>query len=70
VANNIYELCNTGALVNYLHKVMFIPTKYVLLQAVKKGHLTTWHGLTEQAINKHFKMARLSVHGAALDMNI
>jgi hypothetical protein len=35
---------------------MFSPTKYALLQAVKNGHLTTWHGLTEQAINKHLKM--------------
>jgi hypothetical protein len=25
--NNVYELCNTGALVNYLQKAMFSPTK-------------------------------------------
>jgi hypothetical protein len=55
VANNIYELCNTGALVNYLHKDMFSPTTYALLQAVKNGHLITWPGLTENAINKHLK---------------
>jgi hypothetical protein len=30
-ANNIYKLRNTGALVNYLHKTMFSPTKYALL---------------------------------------
>jgi hypothetical protein len=41
VANNIYELRNTGALVNYLHKAMFSPTKSALLQAVKNGHLVT-----------------------------
>jgi hypothetical protein len=35
---------------------MFIPIKSALLQAVKNGNLTTWPGLTEQAINKHFKM--------------
>jgi hypothetical protein len=28
-------------------------TKFALLQAVKNGHLITWPGLTEQAINKH-----------------
>jgi hypothetical protein len=50
VANNAYELRNTGALVNYLHKGMFIPTKAALLQAVKNGHLVAWPGLTEQAI--------------------
>jgi hypothetical protein len=26
-ANNVYELCNTGELVNDLHEEMFIPTK-------------------------------------------
>jgi hypothetical protein len=56
VANNIYELRNTGALVNYLHKDMFSPTKSALLQAIKNGHITNWPGLTEQAINKHLKM--------------
>jgi hypothetical protein len=40
--NNVYELRNTGALVNYLHKAMFSPTKSAFLQAVKNGHLVTW----------------------------
>jgi hypothetical protein len=35
VANNVYELRNTGGLLNYLHKAMFSPTKSDLLQAVK-----------------------------------
>jgi hypothetical protein len=35
---------------------MFSPTKYALLKAVKRGHITTWPGFTEQAINKHLKM--------------
>jgi hypothetical protein len=35
---------------------MFSPTKYELLQSVKKGHPTTWPGLTEHTINKHFNM--------------
>jgi hypothetical protein len=56
VANNVYGLCNTGALANYLHKAMFSPTKSALIQAVKNGHLTTWPGLTEQEIKKHLKM--------------
>jgi hypothetical protein len=34
-ANNVYELRYTGALVNYLHKALFSPTKYALLRAVK-----------------------------------
>jgi hypothetical protein len=27
-----------------------------MLQAVKDGHLITWPGLTEDAINKHLKV--------------
>jgi hypothetical protein len=42
---------------------MFIPTKSALLQAVKKGHLTTWPGLTEAAINKHLKMTPAAAMG-------
>jgi hypothetical protein len=56
VVNNVYELLNKGALVNYLHKAMFSPTKSAILQAVKNGYLITWSGLTEQAIHKHLKM--------------
>jgi hypothetical protein len=56
IANNVYELRNTGALVHYLHKALFSPTKSAMLQAVKDGHLITWPGLTEDAINKHLKL--------------
>jgi hypothetical protein len=56
VANNVYELRNIGALVHYLHKYLFSPTKSALLQAVKNGHLVTWPGLTEEALNKHLKL--------------
>jgi hypothetical protein len=35
---------------------MFSPTKSALLQAVKNGHIVTWPGLTEKAINKHLKI--------------
>jgi hypothetical protein len=52
----VYELRNTGALVHYLHKALFSPTKSALLQAVKNGHLVTWPGLTEDAIHKHLKL--------------
>jgi hypothetical protein len=63
VANNVYELRNTGALVNYLHKATFSPTKSALLQAVKNGHLVTWPGLTEKAINKHLKLTPATTMG-------
>jgi hypothetical protein len=63
VANKFYELSNTGALVNYLHKALFSPTKSALLQAVKNGHLVTWPGLTEKAINKHLKLTPATTMG-------
>jgi hypothetical protein len=63
IANNVYELCNTGALVNYLHKTLFSPTEAAMLQAVKDGHLITWPGLTEDAINKHLKLTPATAMG-------
>jgi hypothetical protein len=56
IANNVYELHNTRSLVHYLHKALFSPTKSAMLQAVKDGHLITWPGLTEDAIDKHLKL--------------
>jgi hypothetical protein len=56
IAKNVYELRNTGALVHYLYRTLFIPTKAAMLQAVKDGHLITCTSLTEAAINKHLKL--------------
>jgi hypothetical protein len=42
---------------------MLSPTKYALLQAVKNGHLITWPGLTEKAINKYFKRTPATAMG-------
>jgi hypothetical protein len=58
----VYELRNTGALIHYLHKALS-PTKSALLQAVKDGHLITWPGLTENAINKHLKLTPATAMG-------
>jgi hypothetical protein len=55
-ANNVYDLRNSGALVNYLHKAMFSCKKSAPFRAIKKGHLTTWPGLTVEAVNKHLKL--------------
>jgi hypothetical protein len=63
IANNVYELRNTGALVHYLHKALFSPTKSAMLQAVKDGHMLTWPGLTEDSINKHLKLMPATATG-------
>jgi hypothetical protein len=62
-ANNMYELRNTGVLVNYLHNLMSSPTKSAFLKAVKQGHLSTWPGLTEDAINTHLKLMPATAMG-------
>jgi hypothetical protein len=59
----VYELRNTGTLVHYLHKALFNPTKAAMSQAVKDGHLITWSGLTEDAINKHLKLTPATAMG-------
>jgi hypothetical protein len=63
IVNNVYELRNTGALVHYLHKALFSPTKSAMLQAVKDGHLIMWPGLTEDSINKHLKLTPATAMG-------
>jgi hypothetical protein len=63
ISNNVYELRNTGALVHYLHKALFSPMNSAMLQAVKDGHLITWPGLTEEAINKHLKLTPVTAMG-------
>jgi hypothetical protein len=63
ISNNAYALRNTGALFHYLHKALFSPTKSAMLQAVKDGHLITWPGLTEDAINKHLKLTPATAMG-------
>jgi hypothetical protein len=63
IANNVCEVRNTVALVHYLHKALFSPTKSAMLQAVKDGHLITWPGLREDAINKHLKLAPATAMG-------
>jgi hypothetical protein len=62
-ADNVCELRNTGALVSYLHNAMFSPPKSALLKAVKQGHLATWPGLTEDAINTHLKFTPVTAMG-------
>jgi hypothetical protein len=63
IVNTMYELGNTGALVHYLHRALFSPTKSSMIQAVKDGHLITWPRLMEAAINKHLKLTPATAMG-------
>jgi hypothetical protein len=48
---------------HYLYKALFSPTKSAILQAANDGHLITWPGLTEDAINKHLKVTPATAMG-------
>jgi hypothetical protein len=41
IANNVNELRNTGALIHYLHKALFSPTKAEMLQAERRNKCKT-----------------------------
>jgi hypothetical protein len=62
-ANNVYDLRNSGALVNFLHKAMSSCTKSDLVHAIKRGHLATWPGLTVEAVNKYLKLTPATAMG-------
>jgi hypothetical protein len=53
-ANNVYSLPAIKNSVRYLHAAAGYPTKDTWIAAVKAGNYSTWPGLTEQAINRHF----------------
>jgi hypothetical protein len=63
IANNVYELRNTGDLVHYLHNSLFSPKTEAMLQGVKDRHLITWPGLKEDTINKHLKLTPATAMG-------
>jgi hypothetical protein len=63
IANNAYELRNTGAVVHYLHKALFSPTKSAMLQAVKDGHLITWPWLNGRRYQQAFETNAGHCHG-------
>jgi hypothetical protein len=46
-----------------MHKAMFSCTKSALIHTVKKVHLATWPGLTEDAINKYLKLTPATAMG-------
>jgi hypothetical protein len=42
---------------------MFSCTKSALIHAVKRSHLATWPGLTEDSVNKHLKLTSVTAMG-------
>eukprot|EP00804_Cyclotella_cryptica_P023552 CCRYP_018913-RA/>CCRYP_018913-RA protein AED:0.17 eAED:0.19 QI:0/0/0/1/0.25/0/5/0/1080 len=51
---NVYELPSTRELVAFLHASLGYPTKATLVEAARRGFLTSFPGLTVENINKFF----------------
>lgn len=54
LANNVYDLPSTQEVIRFLHASLGFPTKPPLLAAIRNKQLTTFPGLTVEAVNKHF----------------
>ena len=54
VAANVYELPSTREVVWFLHAALGFPTKQTLLAAIRNNQLTSFPGLTAEAVARHF----------------
>ena len=52
-AANAYQMTSKAALIKYLHQCLFCPPKSTLIKAIKNSQLTTWPGLTAEAVEKY-----------------
>ena len=53
MAENAYSMTSKESLINYLHQCLFSPTKKALVKSIENNQLTTWPGLTSDAVRKH-----------------
>ena len=51
---NVYELKTQPELIRYYHAAAGFPTKPTWLKAIKKGFYSSWVGLTDSAVQRHF----------------
>ena len=52
-AANAYQMTSKAVLIKYLHQCLFCPQKRTLMEAIKNNQLTTWPGLTAEAVEKY-----------------
>ena len=63
VINKIMAQTSKPELSQYLHSALFIPTKAMLIKAIKQGFLKTWLGLTEKLITSHLEKSSNTTMG-------
>jgi hypothetical protein len=61
--NHEHDNSNQKDLINYLHAACFSPVKSTWISAIKNGNLTSWPGLTEQAVEKHLSKSTSTTKG-------
>ena len=54
VATNVYEPPSTKEVVRFLHAALGFTTKQTLLAAIRNNQLTSFPGLTTEAVSRHF----------------
>ena len=52
-AENAYQMTSKAAIIKYLHQCLFCPPKNTLIKVIKNNQLTTWPGLTAEAVEKY-----------------
>jgi hypothetical protein len=58
-----HDNSNQKDLINYLHAACFSPVKSTWIAAIKNGNFTSWPGLTEHAVGKHFSKSTSTTKG-------
>ena len=53
MAVNTYAMTSNKSLNRYLHQCLFSPTKKTLVKSIENNQLTTWPGLTAEAVCNH-----------------
>jgi hypothetical protein len=61
--NNAHDNNNQKHLINYLHAACFSPVKSTWIKAIKNGNFSSWPGLTEHAVEKHFSKSTSTTKG-------
>jgi hypothetical protein len=62
-ANVIIDAKTQAELMEYLHATAFSPVESTFIQAIEKGHFTTWPGLTAEAVRKHLPKSMATAKG-------
>jgi hypothetical protein len=61
--NHAHDNNNEKDLINYLHAACFSPVKSMWITAIKNGNFSSWLGLTEDDVEKHFSKSTSTTKG-------